>query len=93
MKYLDAVADLGCVVCRNLGHGITPAEIHHLRAGQGMAQRASDALVIPLCPTHHRLGGHGVAIHADRKWFEQLYGPELRLLAQTIQDVWKSRGA
>jgi len=39
-KHLSAVAELGCAVCRRLGFLGTPAEIHHLRAGQGMRAEA-----------------------------------------------------
>ena len=85
--YLNRVAALGCVVCRNLGYGATPAQIHHIRHGAGMGQRNSDLLVIPLCPSHHTDGGKGVAIHAGQQAFEALYGSELQLLAQTIGDL------
>ena len=85
--YMDRVAALGCVVCRNLGYGETPAQIHHIRHGQGMAQRSSNHLVIPLCPQHHTDGGKGVAIHAGQQAFEAIYGSELDLLAQTIGEV------
>ncbi len=81
------VASLGCVVCRNLGFGPTPASVHHIRTGQGMSQRASNYLVIPLCPQHHTDGGKGVAIHAGQQSFEAIYGSELDLLAQTIGDI------
>lgn len=87
-SYHDVVAGLGCVVCRNNGSGPTPAAIHHIRFGQGMGQRASDYLVIPLCHMHHQHGGKGVAIHAGQREFESLYGTELDLLAQTIGDVF-----
>lgn len=53
-KHLDRVAALGCIVCREAGV-FSPAEIHHVRAGLGMAQR-NHARVIPLCHTHHRTG-------------------------------------
>lgn len=33
----------------------------------GVFVRADNFHVIPLCHTHHRTGGHGVAIHAGRK--------------------------
>lgn len=36
-RWLEDVASLGCVVCRNLGYGATPAEVHHIRKGQGIA--------------------------------------------------------
>ena len=65
-RHLQRVADLGCIVCRNVYFRKTAAEIHHIRAGQGMAQRASHFETIPLCPRHHRTGGYGVAIHAGQ---------------------------
>ena len=37
--YMDRVAALGCVVCRLQGLGPTPAQVHHIREGQGGAQR------------------------------------------------------
>jgi hypothetical protein len=85
--YMDRVAALGCVVCRNLGYGETPAALHHIRNGAGMSQRNSNYLVIPLCGQHHQHGGRGVAIHAGQQAFEALYGSELDLLAQTIGDI------
>ena len=33
--HLSRVAALGCIVCRNQNLGETPAEIHHIRTGQG----------------------------------------------------------
>jgi hypothetical protein len=86
--YLHAVASLGCVVCREAGYN-TPAVIHHIRAGQGMSQRAGNALVIPLCPEHHNQGGHGIAIHSGQRTFEQMWGTEHELLNRTILDVFK----
>ncbi len=77
--YKNEVADLGCIICGS------PAELHHPRFACGMAQRASDYLVIPLCPDHHRTGGYGVAIHAGQATFEQNYGSEAELLAKVIQ--------
>ena len=86
-KYLDAVASLGCVVCRNLGYGATPAHVHHIRTGKGMGQRASNYETIPLCPTHHQQGGHGVAIHAGQKTWEAIHGTELELLKQVQEEL------
>ena len=83
-KWMGRVAELGCVVCRNSGFGETPALVHHIREGQGGAQRASNWLVIPLCPPHH-VGGD--SIHNDRQNFQARYGTELDLLAQTIMEL------
>ncbi|CBJ82029.1 hypothetical protein XBJ1_2905 [Xenorhabdus bovienii SS-2004] len=54
-QWLSDVASLGCIACRNQGMGMSPADIHHVRTGQGMAQRAAHLSVLPLCP---RLTGH-----------------------------------
>ena len=82
-EHLSKVASVGCIVCRMQGKEESPAEIHHIRHGQGMSQRASNYDAIPLCHAHHRTGGYGVAIHAGRKEFERLYGTELKLLELT----------
>jgi hypothetical protein len=69
-RYLSKVADLGCAVCRRMGYPGTPAEIHHKRAGQGLSNRSSHWMAIPLGPEHHRgstglhgLGTRGFARH------------------------------
>ena len=70
-----------CIVC--LAYHNTPdvpAEIHHLRSDVGMGQRSKR--YIGLCPQHHRLGGHGVAIHAGVKAFSERYASE--------QDLWEA---
>lgn len=79
--HLSIVAEMGCRLCRLLGYGPTPCEIHHLRSGQGMGQRSK--LVIGLCPEHHRgkTGFHGMGKRA----FERTYGvTELQLHAMSI---------
>jgi hypothetical protein len=87
--WMSDIADLGCVVCRNEGFGNSPAEVHHLKTGCGMSQRSKDMHSIPLCPTHHRagVGDYGVAFHAGPKVWQEKFGTELDLLAQTIEDV------
>ena len=79
---MDKVASLGCIVCRRLGLGKSPAHLHHPRKGTGMSRRASHFDVIPLCPMHHQHGGHGVAIHAGQKTWEAEYGTEAELLEE-----------
>lgn len=81
-RHLSRVADLGCIVCWLAGVKDTPAEIHHVREGQGMAMRASHFLTIPLCPDHHR-GKHG--IHGDRQAIKAFKTDELGLLALTYE--------
>lgn len=87
-RHLDRVGSLGCALCRRIGYGETPAEVHHIREGQGAAQRAQNWLTIPLCPTHHR-GDHG--IHGDRKSFRNAAVDELDLLSDTIALIYGSK--
>lgn len=81
-RHLDRVAALGCVLCDALGQGYRQAEVHHIREGQGMSQRASHFLTIPVCPACHR-GPNG--IHGDRTLLRLAKVDELDLLALTIQ--------
>ncbi|WP_232466391.1 Ref family recombination enhancement nuclease [Burkholderia ubonensis] len=86
-EHMGVVAGMCCVVCRNLGFGDSPAEVHHVRYLAGGGQRASNMDTIPLCPPHHRLGGWGVAYHAGPEEFERRYGTEADLLKQTKQEL------
>lgn len=87
-RHMAKVAAVGCIVCRQLGYGETPAVVHHLKEECGASQRQSDFLTIPLCPTHHTDGGPGVAYHAGIQQFERMYGTELDLLALTLEAVY-----
>jgi len=80
-EHLSQIASIGCIVCLNNGYPDTPAEIHHIGNGT-LSKRASNFEAIPLCPAHHRTGGHGVAVHAGRKTWESNYGTERELLSQ-----------
>lgn len=77
------VAAIGCILCRHLDLGETPAMLHHVREGQGMSQRASDWLVVPLCREHHqgKTGIHG------SEFYQRFKMDELDLLALTIEAV------
>ena len=68
-RHFSALADIGCILCRHLGYGPTPAEIHHIRRFGG---KRDNAECIPLCPEHHRgnTGVHGLG----HKGFEKRYG-------------------
>jgi hypothetical protein len=69
-----------------LGNGQTPAQLHHLREGQGMSQRAADTLVIPLCPEHHQ-GKNGLHGLGTREFERRYKTTELDLLAETIEAI------
>lgn len=82
------LANLGCCVCLRLGYGRSECEIHHLLTGRAGFRKNTDDQTIGLCPTHHRLGNIGVAIHAGRKSFEKAYGSELELLIFTNERIF-----
>lgn len=77
-RYMGKVASLGCIVCGD------PANVHHIREGQGMGLRAPHFLTVPLCYFHHQ--GEG-GIHTQPKIFEMQNGSELSLLSETIRRI------
>jgi len=59
--------------------------VHHIREGQGMSQRASNWLTIPLCPQCHT-GPMGV--HGDKTMLRVKKTTELELLAETYRVIY-----
>ena len=78
---MSAIAELGCIVCLDLGHK-TPAALHHI---EGRTKPDAHLSTIPLCARHHQIPGEGyVSRHGDGKArFEAEYGTELELLEKT----------
>lgn len=83
--YMDKVQQLGCIVCANRGFPDVPAEIHHTR---GKTVKDAHLYVLPLCPSHHRFGGHiePISRHPYKKRFEDAYGTEAELLTK-VQEI------
>lgn len=83
---MAAVASLSCIAC-TLDGVENRANLHHVRAGYGTAQRASHWEVLPLCEGHHQGmidTTKPVAFHRAEKTFVLRYGNEILLL----QWVW-----
>lgn len=78
--HLARVASLTCACCGDYG-----VQVHHIREGQGMAQRASDWLTVPLCQACHT-GPQGV--HGDKTLMRVYKVSELDLLAETIERLY-----
>lgn len=85
--YLSKVAALGCIACHLQNTPGTPTEIHHIRAGKGKGQRASNYEVIGLCPAHHRGTAHPQvpSIHMAKRAFIAEFGTEQELLERVRQ--------
>ena len=83
-EWLGLITELGCIACLVQGTPGTPAEIHHIRAGKGKGQRASNYEVIGLCPAHHRGTMHPQvpSIHMAKRAFIEQFGTEQDLLQQ-----------
>ena len=77
-RYLEKVASIPCACCG--AHGV---QVHHIREGQGMSQRASDFLTIPLCPDCHQGSENG--IHGKKRMMKVMKLTELDMLASTIE--------
>ena len=79
----ERIAAMSCVVCDALEiPQEQPTTVHHIREGQGIAQRSSHWLAVPLCHFCHQ-GGPGA--HGDRSLLRLAKMTELDLLAETIK--------
>ena len=73
-RHMGRVAALGCLICKQ------PANVHHIRT----ERIKNHYLTIPLCREHHQ---GDFSIHMDKRQFENIYGSELFMLAQTIEQL------
>ena len=78
-EHMGLVASLSCACCGQYG-----VQVHHIRDGQGMAQRASNFLTVPLCPECHT-GQYGV--HGDKSRMRARKQSEIDWLADTIEKL------
>jgi hypothetical protein len=76
-RHMGRVAELPCIACGAIG-----VQVHHIRA----ERIKNDFLTIPLCPECH-LGDF--SIHKSKRQFENIYGSELHLLAETLKRLEK----
>lgn len=85
---MGKVARVPCVLCKLMNLGDTPAIVHHLKYGQGAADRASDYLTLAICPLHHT-GPDGIHTLKERGLYLRYRVSELDLLAATIEALNK----
>lgn len=84
--HMGRVAELDCVLCRHLGYGNTPAQVHHILQDRGLGQRSPHFLTIPLCPPHHT-GANGIHQLKSSGFYTRYKLDELDLLAMTIRQL------
>lgn len=81
-RHMLRVKELGCVICRNLGLGPTPADAHHCFD----TSDKDDFLTVPLCREHHegKTGFHGMG---ERRFNATYKTSERRLIGQTYREL------
>ena len=86
--YMDRVREVGCILCKLLDQRQeSRTDLHHIREGQGMAQRAQNWLVVPLCHDGCHQGPAG--IHGSRALLRIAKVDEMDLLAATLSEVMR----
>lgn len=83
-RHLDKVASLGCYLCHVRGYGHVYAQVHHIREGQGAAQRAGHFLTVPLCERHHANYSPD-GIHGQRREWKLAAVGEMDALEWTLE--------
>jgi hypothetical protein len=89
-RHLERIAGLGCILHRHITGHYVQAEVHHLKEGQGLSQRASHFLTVPLCPECHR-GPNGLHGLGTKGFYTRYNLDELDLLAMTIEALERER--
>lgn len=87
-QHAEILSNMPCICCQLLSQSQQGRTcIHHIREGQGMAQRSGDYLTIPLCQDCHQ---GPLGIHGDRTYLKILKMSELDLLNETLKRVYKA---
>ena len=88
-QHMSRVAALGCWCCLMDGHRGVTAQLHHIREGYGMGQRASHFEVIPLCEGHHQglIDATKRAFHQSPKLWRARYGMEREVLRAVLETL------
>ena len=83
-KWINAILEHGCIVCRNEMALYSPAEVHHTDGG------SNHMATIGLCMYHHRSGLNDekcTSRHPHKHDFEVRYGTDENLLNQLKLEI------
>ena len=81
-RWMDEVAQLGCISCKKLGVHQPEISIHHIR---GRTREGAHFETLPLCYLHHQGGdkdGQFISVHPWKRRFEEMFGTQRELLAE-----------
>lgn len=59
-RWMGRVAEIGCVICRELGRGKVQCQVHHVAEG---SSKRSDFATVGLCEEHHDSHKTGSGFH------------------------------
>jgi hypothetical protein len=80
----NALASIGCIACLKDGRPNAWVSIHHI---DGRSKPGAHQKVLPLCAEHHQQNDADplgrVAVHPNKKRFEQKYGNQYELLEES----------
>ncbi|WP_312547597.1 Ref family recombination enhancement nuclease [Massilia sp.] len=92
-RFMEAIAQLGCVACRKDGWHNPDVSVHHI---DGRTKPGAHLLVLPLCAGHHQDGTGPnttlIAVHPYKARFEARYGTQRELLVECVE-MLKEQGA
>jgi hypothetical protein len=87
--WLDYIHKIPCVLCTHLGlRQSSPTEAHHIKEGQGIAQRASHFLTLALCTDHHT-GSNGLHGLGTKGFYLRYKMDEIEVLGMTNATLFK----
>lgn len=81
--WMEAITEVGCIICYRMGYRGTPAAVHHITSG---GRRKSHLDTIALCdPGHHKMSPtkRKISFHGDKLRFIEAHGNESDLLEYT----------
>ena len=89
-QHMERVASIGCCVCKRIGYGYSPCQLHHVAEGSGLR---SDWAVVGLCQEHHtgKTGFHGMGTKAFCAAYRVPGESEYGMLVWTIEDLAKEK--
>ena len=90
--WMDAITQLGCLICLLQGRGFVPCAVHHMLDEGG--RRIGHLYSIGLCdPGHHKNAPKSsgeISRHPNKARFEERYGTEASLLEKTREMIgWR----
>jgi hypothetical protein len=86
-QWMGLVRSCACVLCVFMGSPqTTPTNVHHVKEGTGIGQRAPHHLTVALCHEHHQ-GASGIHGLGTKGFYLRYKIDELDLLEMTLAAV------